>query len=83
MVHKVVKKEELSACVTPAYGSRAMSEPVPKYTMPKTGMDPRIAYDLIRDELILDGNSRLNLATFDGRRSQTAYDRDLRQEHDR
>lgn len=64
MVHKVVKKEELSACVTPAYGSRAMSEPVPKYTMPKTGMDPRIAYDLIRDELILDGNSRLNLATF-------------------
>jgi glutamate decarboxylase len=27
-------------------------------------MSPDAAYDLIRDELALDGNSRLNLATF-------------------
>lgn len=64
MVQTQVKKAELNAYVTPAYGARAMSEPVPKYMMPENGLDPKIAYDLIRDELILDGNSRLNLATF-------------------
>lgn len=50
--------------ITPAYGARTMSEPVPKYEIPSQGMPPQIAYDLIHDELILDGNSRLNLATF-------------------
>src|SRR4051812_44056219 len=28
------------------------------------GMDPRVAYRLIHDELMLDGNARQNLATF-------------------
>ena len=38
--------------------------PVPKYEIPAHGLAPKAAYSLIRDELILDGNSRLNLATF-------------------
>jgi glutamate decarboxylase len=37
---------------------------LPKYTMPETEQDPRHAYRVIRDELMLDGNSRQNLATF-------------------
>ncbi|MFH1395331.1 MAG: glutamate decarboxylase [Candidatus Omnitrophota bacterium] len=41
-----------------------MNKPVPKYEMPEEEMLPRIAYNLIHDELMLDGNSRLNLATF-------------------
>jgi len=50
--------------LNPAYGGRAATEPVPKYALPEREMDPRNAYDLIHDELALDGNSRLNLATF-------------------
>ena len=67
MVHKRVKLDASNgkdAFITPAYGGRAAVDPVPKYEIPARGMAPAIAYDLIRDELILDGNSRLNLATF-------------------
>ncbi len=41
-----------------------MREPIPKFTMPENGLPPKTAYDLVHDELMLDGNSRLNLATF-------------------
>jgi glutamate decarboxylase len=37
---------------------------VPRYTMPADGMLPDTALQVVRDELILDGNARLNLATF-------------------
>jgi glutamate decarboxylase len=37
---------------------------VPRFEMPDGEMDPAIAYQLIHDELMLDGNARLNLATF-------------------
>ncbi len=37
---------------------------MPKYTLPDDEMPPRTAYQLIHDELMLDGNARLNLATF-------------------
>ncbi|WP_371169353.1 glutamate decarboxylase [Aliiroseovarius sp. 2305UL8-7] len=48
----------------PAYAGRSMTNPTPKYTMPQSQMSPQNAYRLIHDELMLDGNSRLNLATF-------------------
>ena len=37
---------------------------VPKYRIPEGEWDPRHAHELIRDELMVEGNSRLNLATF-------------------
>jgi glutamate decarboxylase len=37
---------------------------VPRYRIPQASMDPDVAARLVRDELILDGNARLNLATF-------------------
>ncbi len=37
---------------------------VPKYRIPKTGIRPDVAYAIVRDELLLDGNARQNLATF-------------------
>ncbi len=52
------------AALAPTYGSRTMSEPAPKYRLPQHEMSPRTAYQLIHDELMLDGNARLNLATF-------------------
>jgi len=39
-------------------------DPVPRMTMPEHGMLPDTALQVVRDELILDGNARLNLATF-------------------
>jgi glutamate decarboxylase len=39
-------------------------EPVPRRTMPPHGMLPDTALQVVKDELILDGNARLNLATF-------------------
>ncbi len=39
-------------------------EPLPRYRMPEGTMPAGAAYQLIRDELLLDGNSRQNLATF-------------------
>ncbi len=60
----MVKKLRPDSELAPTFGSRTMSEPVPKYSLPPKGVLPRTAYQLIHDELMLDGNARLNLATF-------------------
>ncbi|GAA1897751.1 glutamate decarboxylase [Streptantibioticus ferralitis] len=39
-------------------------EPLPRYRIPEGTMPARAAYQLVHDELLLDGNSRQNLATF-------------------
>ena len=46
------------------YASADLSVSMPKYKFPKTEQDPRHAYSVVHDELMLDGNSRQNLATF-------------------
>jgi len=55
-------REQLDHALT--YGSRYVEEPVPKYKMPETSMPPGVAYQIIHDELNLDGNPILNLASF-------------------
>ncbi|MFF0792934.1 glutamate decarboxylase [Streptomyces spiralis] len=37
---------------------------VPRYALPQGQMDPDTAYQVVHDELMLDGNARQNLATF-------------------
>ena len=49
---------------TTAYGLRYFDKSVPKYVMPEEGMPAEAAYRLIHDELNLDGNPALNLASF-------------------
>ncbi|HTR61886.1 MAG TPA: pyridoxal-dependent decarboxylase, partial [Candidatus Binataceae bacterium] len=46
------------------YASGDLTTAIPKYKMPRQEQSPRTAYALIHDELLLDGNSRQNLATF-------------------
>jgi glutamate decarboxylase len=41
-----------------------MTQPVPRLELPELSMDPKSAYQLIHDELALDANPALNLATF-------------------
>ena len=37
---------------------------IPRHTIPQNEMAPEVAYQIIHDELMLDGNARLNMATF-------------------
>ncbi|MFP6663458.1 MAG: glutamate decarboxylase [Deltaproteobacteria bacterium] len=46
------------------YARRELSVDVPKFNLPDKGMAADSAYNLIHDELMLDGSARLNLATF-------------------
>jgi glutamate decarboxylase len=55
-------KDGLGETVT--YASALATHTLPKHRLPASGVPPEIAYALVRDELILDGSSRLNLATF-------------------
>jgi glutamate decarboxylase len=50
--------------LNPLYSQRAEEDRAPRHTLPTGELDPDVAYQLVRDELMLDGNSRLNLATF-------------------
>ncbi len=56
--------EPISSVLTPSYGGRMMRESVPKFRLPDGEMEADTAYRVINDELMLDGNARLNLATF-------------------
>ncbi|HVO56785.1 MAG TPA: glutamate decarboxylase [Dongiaceae bacterium] len=40
------------------------TQPLPKEKFPSASSDPDVAYQLVHDQLLLDGNSRQNLATF-------------------
>ncbi|TFK55286.1 glutamate decarboxylase [Heliocybe sulcata] len=50
--------------ISHAYGARYGTEPIPKYKIPSKGTDAEAAYQLIHDELELDGSPILNLASF-------------------
>jgi glutamate decarboxylase len=49
--------------INPIY-VRLAHEPVPRHMLPRHPLLPDTAYQVVRDELMLDGNARLNLATF-------------------
>jgi glutamate decarboxylase len=52
------------AYLAPAYAGRLGHAPIPKNRMPDTEAAPEAVYRMIHDELLLDGSSRLNMATF-------------------
>jgi glutamate decarboxylase len=64
-LHRKVDEQDQPAAldINPVY-VRERSNEVPKFKLPAHGMLPDTAAQVVRDELILDGNARLNLATF-------------------
>ena len=46
------------------FAGHSLTSPVPKYRFPQDETLPRDAFQLVADELMLDGNARQNLATF-------------------
>lgn len=57
------------------YSSFDLSQSLPKTQFPAKERDPRNVFSAVRDELMLDGNSRQNLATF----CQTWVDDEIRE----
>ncbi|MFE1475606.1 glutamate decarboxylase [Streptomyces cyaneofuscatus] len=61
-------EERRRLALNPFFGeadpTAAMNTAPPRHRLPDGPMPPLTAYRLVHDELMLDGNSRLNLATF-------------------
>ena len=58
------KEEVLPNLDDQVFGSSFFAHALPKYKFPRRETDPDAAYQLVHDQLLLDGNSRQNLATF-------------------
>ncbi|KAI1866270.1 uncharacterized protein JN550_007658 [Neoarthrinium moseri] len=55
---------EQDSFTTSVYGSKFAAEDLPRHEMPDGEMPKEVAYRMIKDELSLDGNPMLNLASF-------------------
>ena len=64
VVKKMSAQEIADEVVAPAYTHRMEVGAMPKYRIPEHGAAAEVTERLIHDELMLDGNARLNLATF-------------------
>ncbi|HAT4166891.1 glutamate decarboxylase [Clostridium perfringens] len=58
------KNELGSQFETPIFGTVESNESIPKYELAKKSIAPQVAYRLIKDDLLDEGNARQNLATF-------------------
>nr|OQO27348.1 hypothetical protein B0A51_05053 [Rachicladosporium sp. CCFEE 5018] len=56
-----VGQDEFTSSV---YGSRFAAQDLPRHEMPENEMSKEVAYRMIKDDLTLDGNPTLNLASF-------------------
>lgn len=63
MWKKIVEKHRPDLTVMPRFTRAGMLD-VPKSRMPENSMLPQTAFEIVRDEVMLDGNARFNLATF-------------------
>jgi glutamate decarboxylase len=50
--------------IRPQFARAGEERRVPRNRLPEGPMDPDTAYEIVHDELALDGNARLNVATF-------------------
>jgi glutamate decarboxylase len=64
MLSRKVPLDSAPSHVAPTYASRGMTHSISRFVLPEESMEPRAAYQLIHDELALDANPSLNLATF-------------------
>ncbi|GAA2872270.1 glutamate decarboxylase [Pseudonocardia halophobica] len=60
--HQRREPADKPVAANPVFGAEPIT--VPRYELPESGLDPQVAYQIVHDELMLDGNARLNLATF-------------------
>lgn len=58
------KSKEKHDFLDPIFGSPTSDHQLPKYKLNDQPVEPRIAYRIIKDQLLDEGNARENLATF-------------------
>ena len=58
------KKPRRSRLFGTNFGAVCEGEDLPKYKLNPQSVEPRMAYQLVQDQLLDEGNARLNLATF-------------------
>ena len=63
-VHRKVSADATPLSVSPMYARPGEAGRAPRHSSPTLEMAPDTAYQFVHDELMLDGNARLNLATF-------------------
>jgi glutamate decarboxylase len=56
------ERQAAEVAVAPLYAFDGGS--IPRHTLPAGELPPDVAYQIVHDELMLDGNARLNVATF-------------------
>lgn len=66
MLHNQTDKETMfkDSYDTPLFGTLEADSSIPKDRIGENPLEPALAYQLIKDELMNEGNARLNLATF-------------------
>src|SRR5450631_4742744 len=63
-LHERKKAQEIHEAAEALFATADMASALPKYRFPASETIPEFAFQVIKDELLLDGNSRQNLATF-------------------
>jgi glutamate decarboxylase len=63
-LHKKLVDDLTPLTLTPMYARPGETQRAPRHTIPDGEMWPETAFQFVHDELMLDGNARLNLATF-------------------
>ncbi len=64
MLYGKKDQSESQSYVEPIFGTKAEDRDIPKYHMNAQPLEPRVAYRLVKDELLDEGVARQNLATF-------------------
>jgi glutamate decarboxylase len=62
--HQTGRAAQEALDIRPQFAFLGAVGEIPKLRLPPGGMPATLAYEIIHDELLLDGNARLNLATF-------------------
>jgi glutamate decarboxylase len=63
-LHRKLIEDLTPLILSPMYARPGESGRAPRHTIPDLELAPDTAFQFVRDELMLDGNARLNLATF-------------------
>ncbi len=60
------RESEDSIELNPLFSRQGEATELPRFVLPDGPIQPETAYQIVHDESMLDGNARLNLATFVG-----------------
>jgi glutamate decarboxylase len=63
-LHEKLVSDLVPLLLSPMYARPGEEMRAPRHVLPDAEMNPETAYQFVHDELMLDGNARLNLATF-------------------